>query len=257
MRSLICLAASLLLGGCASVLHDPAAGRLPDGRPRPTLVAERRAIVLDGKLDDWRGARFVTVTPENGVFDLESGVTKDAADVSYRFAVCHDGEALYVAVETTDDVLRQDDTRAGETHAMAWQDDAVEVFLDGNRNRAPHARSKDRAEYPFGGEFSLVANGAATSNCTAWPDTFGKADHWQGATSCEHLPDGSWKLRYEYRLTWKVMGGEVRPGDRIGFTIGIQDDYDGGKRDHALYWLGLTPHCWKDEAGWGDVYLKP
>ncbi|MBT7303851.1 MAG: hypothetical protein HN849_30245, partial [Victivallales bacterium] len=119
MRSLICLAASLLLGGCAGVLHDPAAGRLPDGRPRPTLVAERRAIVLDGKLDDWQGAKFVTVTPENGVFDLESGVTKDAADVSYRFAVCHDGEALYVAVETTDDVLRQDDTRAGETHAMA------------------------------------------------------------------------------------------------------------------------------------------
>jgi hypothetical protein len=257
MRFAACLALSLLFCGCALMQGTNEAGTLPDGRPRPTLLAESRAITLDGNLDDWKGIPFVAVTPQNGVFDLESGTTDDPADISYRFAVCHDGQALYVAVETTDDVLSLDDTRTGETHALAWQDDAVEVFIDGNRNRAPHARDKEHTEYPFGGEFSLVANGAATSNCTAWPDTFGKPDFWQGATSCERLPDGSWRLRYEYRLTWNVMGGKVRPGDRIGFTIGIQDDDDGDKRDHALYWLGLTPHCWKDEAGWGDVYLKP
>jgi len=257
MRFLTLLAPAVLLAGCAGLRPDAVAGRLPDGRVRPTLVAERHAITLDGNLADWKGVLFVTVTPQNGVFDLESGTTEDPADISYRFAVCHDGEALYVAVETTDNTLSLDDTRTGETHALAWQDDAVEVFIDGNRNRAPHARSADHAEYPFGGEFSLVANGAATSNCTAWPDSFGQPDFWQGATSSERLPNGSWKLRYEYRLTWRVMGGTVRPGDRIGFTIGIQDDDDGGPRDHALYWLGLTPHCWKDEAGWGDVYLKP
>ncbi|MBT3378365.1 MAG: hypothetical protein HN742_34930 [Lentisphaerae bacterium] len=229
---------------------------LPDGRPRPTLVAPRRGgLQLDGKLADWHGVPFTTVTPQNGVFDLESTETDSASDISYRFAVCHDGEALYVAVEVTDDVLMLDSTAAGETHAKAWQDDAVEVFLDGNHNRAPHARVKDRSEYPFGGEFSLVSNNAATSNCTAWPDSFGKADHWEGATSREALPGGGHLLRYEYRLTWRVMGGDVRPGDTIGFTIGIQDDDDGGNRDHALYWLGITPHCWKDENGWGNVVL--
>ena len=257
MRFLLLPLVAAFLAGCAGIPHDMEAGLLPDGRPRPTLVAERRTITLDGKLDDWAGATFVAVTPQNGVFDLESGKTDDPADLSYRFAVCHDGEALHVAVEVTDDILSLDDTRPGETHAKAWYDDAVEIFLDGNRNRAPHARSADRAEYASGGEFSLVANAAATSNCTGWPDSFGKADHWQGATQCEHLPDGSWRLRYEYRLTWRVMGGKVRPGDRIGFTIGVQDDDNGGSRDHALYWLGITPSCWKDEAGWGDVYLKP
>jgi hypothetical protein len=229
----------------------------PDGSPRPRLVAKRRAITLDGKLDDWRGVRFYPVTPQNGVFDLESSVTDDPADLSYRFAVCHDEAALYVAVEVTDDALRLDDTAAGETHAKAWWDDAVEVFLDGNHNHAPKTRLKDGGEYAFGGEFSLVANGAATSNCTAWPDSFGKPDFWQGATSIEARPSGGVILRYEYRLTWAVMGGKVRPGDTVGFTLGVQDDDDGGERDHALYFVGFTPHCWQDENGWADLYLSP
>jgi hypothetical protein len=246
--------AGLLLGCRSTPVADTP---FPNGRPRPRLVAERRAIVLDGKLDEWRGARFTGVTPENGVFDLESAVTRDPADLSYRFAVCHDGTALYVAVEVTDDVLKLDDTAAGETHAKAWWDDAVEVFLDGNHNRAPDARLKDGSEYAYGGEFSLVANGAATSNCTAWPDSFGKPDFWQGATSIEQRPGGGVVLRYEYRLTWAVMGGKIRPGDTIGFTLGVQDDDNGGDRDHALYVVGFTPHCWQNENGWADVVLSP
>ncbi len=244
-----------LLAGCrtASVSATP----FPNGSPRPRWVAERRSITLDGRLDDWRDVHFVTVTPQTGVFDLESSATRDPADLSYRFAVCHDAAALYVAVEVSDDVLRVDDTAAGETHAKAWWDDAVEVFLDGNHNRAPEARLKDGSEYAFGGEFSLVANGAATSNCTAWPDTFGKPTFWQGATSSEPRPGGGVILRYEYRLTWAVMGGKIRPGDTLGFTLGVQDDDDGGDRDHALYVVGFTPHCWLDENGWADVYLKP
>ncbi|NLE54144.1 MAG: hypothetical protein GX617_04325, partial [Lentisphaerae bacterium] len=47
------------------------------------------------------------------------------------------------------------------------------------------------------------------------------------------------------------------PGSRIGFTIGVQDDDDGGNRDHALYWQGFSPSCWKDENGWGEVFIKP
>ena len=132
----------------------------------------------------------------------------------------------------------------------------MEVFLDGNHNRASHARLKDGSEYAYGGEFSLVANGAATSNCTAWPDSFGKPEFWQGCTSIEPRPSGV-TLRYEYRLTWAVMGGQVRPGGTLGFTLGVQDDDDGGDRDHALYVVGFTPHCWMDENGWADLYLQP
>jgi hypothetical protein len=248
----------LVAAGCVA----PRKGNWSDtpfanGKPRPRIIAVRRAISLDGCLEDWKGLTFFTMTPATGVFDAESSETDDARDLSYRFAVCHDDEALYVAVEVTDDVLKLDSTRPGETHAKAWMDDAVEVFLDGNHNRAPDARVKSGAEYKYGGEFSLVANGAATSNCSGWPDAFGKPDLWQGATTIVERPDRSILLRYEYRLTWKVMGDVPRPGKTIGFTIGVQDDDDGGRRDHALYWVGISPSCWKDENGWGDVYLQP
>ena len=248
----------IFLTGCRHAIPKRAVSHLPDGRRRPVLEAPRReGIRLDGDLSDWEGIAFVEVTPATGVFDLESKPTDDPDDLRYRFALCHDDRALYVAVEVHDDALQLDTTKTGEIHARAWQDDAVEVFIDGNHNRAADARIKTGVEYAFGGEFSLTAGNAATSNCTGWPDSFGKPDYWQGAAAVERCPDGSVILRYEYRLTWRVMGGKVRPGDTIGFTIGVQDDDNGGIRDHALYWLGLTPHCWKDENGWGDVYLAP
>ena len=258
-RTAAALAVALILTGCRRTAPPPVPlSHFPDGRPRPVLRAVRReGIRLDGDLTDWQGIAFVPVTPATGVFDRESGSTDDPADLRYRFAVCHDDDALYVAVEVHDDALRVDDTAPGETHARVWQDDGVEVFLDGNHNRAPNARVKTGAEYAWGGEFSLGANGSATSNCTGWPDSFGKPGYWQGAARIERRPGGGVVLRYEYRLTWRVMGGRVRPGDVIGFTIGVQDDDNGGVRDHALYWVGVTPHCWKDENGWGDLYLDP
>ena len=66
-----------------------------------TLNAPARDVVLDGDLADWAGVDFVTVTPQTGTFDGESPSTDDPADLSYRFGVCRDAEALYVAVEVT------------------------------------------------------------------------------------------------------------------------------------------------------------
>jgi hypothetical protein len=246
-----------LIAAVLIVLASASCATAPTG-PEPPLTAPRHEIVLDGKLDDWTGVPFVEVTPKTGVFDDESSRTRSTKDLSYRFAVCHDGEAMYVAVEVTDDRRQVDTTEPGETSARAWNDDAVEVFIDGNHNRARNARDPEREEYSFGGEFSLVNNGAATSHCTAWPGSFGKADHWQGAVSHDELPERAGVLlRYEYRLTWRVMGGQVGPGDTIGFTIAVQDDDDGGDRDHSLYWKGISPHCWQNEAGWGEVTLAP
>jgi hypothetical protein len=50
------------------------------------------------------------------------------------------------------------------------------------------------------------------SNYSGFPNSFGKPDHWQGATNWAAIQQGEKTLRYEYRLTWKVMGGKVRPG---------------------------------------------
>jgi len=243
-------------GGCASP-----AGVLPDGTPRPRLVApHREGIVLDGDLSDWAAVPFVEVAPSSGRFDPNASkdpVARSPADLSFRFAVCHDDEALYVAVEVTDDAVRADSCRAEQIDAPAWDDDAVEVFVDGNHNRAPDSRVAGGAELAWGGEFSLVVNGAAMSDYSGFPKTFGRAGCWSGATNWPAPRDGAAPARYEFRLCWKMMGGKVRPGATIGFNLSVQDDDNGGRRDHALYWTGNPPRLFSDERGFGDLYLQP
>jgi hypothetical protein len=239
----------------ASQVSLPAA-KVPNRNP-VTVARYHPNIVLDGDLADWRSIPFETVRRSNGIFDLESPPAFSDEDLSFRFAMCHDNEALYVAVEVTDDAVQADSSQPGATDAPAWDDDAIEVFIDGNHNHAPNARSPGGAETKYGGEYSLVINGAAMSNYSGFPNSFGKPDHWQGATNWAAIQQGEKTLRYEYRLTWKVMGGKVRPGNTIGLTVAAQDDDDGGRRDHSFYWAGISPHCWRDERGWGDVYLQP
>jgi hypothetical protein len=239
----------------ASQVSLPVA-QVPNRNP-VTVARHHPNIVLDGDLADWQSIPFVSVRRSNGIFDLESPPAFSDEDLSFRFAVCHDNEALYVAVEVTDDAVRTDSSQPGATDALAWDDDAIEVFIDGNHNHARDARVKSGVETMYGGEYSLVINGAAMSNFSGFPNSFGKPEYWQGATNWAAIQQGEKTLRYEYRLTWKVMGGKVRPGHSIGFTIAAQDDDDGERRDHSFYWAGISPHCWRDERGWGDVYLQP
>lgn len=220
--------------------------------PVSLLIAPfRTPITLDGDFSDWRGANWTLVTPRNGTFDAEAAATTDPLDLGFRFALCHDNSALYVAVEVTDDAVVADSTRRGGLEEPAWDDDAIEVFLDGNFNRAPDARDAKGAEKRFGGEFSLVSNGAATSQFSGFPRTFGQPKRWQGAVKRM----GARTMRYEFRLDFRVLGGKIGAGDTVGFTLAAQDDDDGGGRDHSLYWRANSPHGWQNEAGWGAVYL--
>ena len=169
------MAAATLAAGCAAgrAPSAPAAcSPMPDGQPRPVLSAPYRAgMVLDGDLADWKGIAFTRVTPANGVFDRQPARTDDPADLSFQFAVCHDAEALYVAVEVTDDAIYADTCPPGSISCPAWDDDAVEVFIDGNHNHAPDSRLKDGSELRFGGELRSSPTGRpiATTRDTPRP----------------------------------------------------------------------------------------
>lgn len=249
---------SLLLSGCGVSQPPQACSPLPDGKPRPVLVAPYRpGIVLDGDLADWKGIGFTSVTPATGIFDPAAARTDSPADLSFRFAVCHDDEALYIAVEVTDDIISVDSCPAGSISCPAWSADAIEVFIDGNHSHAPDSRLKDGSELAFGGEFALVANGAANSDYSGYPKTFGHRDTWQGATNWKAVQAGEKLVRYEFRITWKMMGSKVRSGDTIGFNISAQDSDGGGVRHHALYFTGNLPRLFSDERGFADLYLQP
>ena len=215
----LCLLVLWVLGAsCATFAHDP----IPVISPYVIEPPE-----IDGDLSDWDLSKFIHVTPENSVFDPESGSTDDPENLSFSFGVANDKEYLYVAVMITDDILVLDtNPDPSDKEARAWMDDAVEIFLDGDHSHSPDARDPEGVEFKTGGEFSIVANGAVTSTMSGVPRMGGDPRYWTSA------------------------------GSTIGFTVSAHDDDDGGGRDAALYWKGLLPHCWKNEAGWGDLLLS-
>jgi hypothetical protein len=101
----------------ASQVSLPAA-KVPNRNP-VTVARYHPNIVLDGDLADWRSIPFETVRRSNGIFDLESPPAFSDEDLSFRFAMCHDNEALYVAVEVTDDAVQADSSQPGATDAPA------------------------------------------------------------------------------------------------------------------------------------------
>jgi len=221
--------------------------------------------VMDADLAEWDVASFVQVTPTNGVFDAESGTTDDPADQSFSFGVANDDEYLYVAVIITDETLVLDtNPDPADKAARAWMDDAVEIFIDGDHSRSPDARDEDGVEFRTGGEFSIVANGAVTSTMSGVPGTGGDPLYWTSAASYGPPPGPAYQHPWdreakgfvvEARFRFSIMGETVGPGSTIGFTVSTHDDDDGEGRDTGLYWKGISPHCWRNEAGWGEVVL--
>ena len=231
--------------------------------------------------DGW--SEWVFVTPETGVVDAGTTAPLGPSDLCYAFQCSFsEAEGLWVNVVTFDDDVSTDTCRPGSTSCWAWDDDAVEIFLDGEFARLPDSRADKGIHLKHGGEFSLVANGAAMSDFSGYPNSFvqeaplrGHATNvfWTGVVidglpndsndagepvPCKALvafaPDGTKATDYAFFLPWKTMGRTNRP-DRIGFNVGVQDDDGGGRRNHALYWTGNPARPFSDESAFGILVL--
>lgn len=232
---------------------------------------------------------WVFVMPETGVVDAGTRPPDGPGDLCYAFMCFFDTHGLMVTVATFDDDVSTDSCKTNSTSCPAWDDDAVEVFLDGECARLPDSRADGGVHLKHGGEFALVANGAAMSDFSGYrnsfvplpdggrrrPEGFGTSTNalWTGVVRRDgvmfrdHLlalpdrpasfaPDGTHETDYMFYFPWAAMGRTNRP-DRIGFNIGVQDDDGGGRRDHALYWTGNPRRPFSDESAFGTLILSP
>lgn len=222
-----------------------------------SAVAERPTIVskpFDPKADEtaaWTDDLSLwdaEVTRTNGVLDSFTLPLESDEDLAFRFRVRHDADAMYLTVLVRDDALWTDTCPSNAISCDAWADDSVEVFLDGNANGATNSRTPEELKY--GGEFVLVANGAAQSDYSGYPKSYGKT--WGGSVLRKWEADGLFYVLYQFRFPWAAMGQTNRP-DRIGMTLSAQDDDDGGLRESALYWVGNPKDPFLDESKFGII----
>jgi len=178
-----------------------------------------------------------SVTPANGVWDSEYGKARNPSDCSFRFCLVRRVDGIVVKASVLDDKVVTDDCKAGSISCPSWDDDNIECFFDGDNDRSKDSRA---GGVYYGGEYTLVANGAAQSDNSSQPRGF--------------------LLEYELWFSWKCLGYVAPPDPHkdvtFGFNICVHDDDDGGRADHALYWKGNPVLPYRDESAFGTLTLK-
>ena len=229
------------------------------------------------------GPHGVFVSATNGVVDAETQPPVGDDDLSFWFSCTYDTAGLAVKVAVLDDDARRADTcPSNAVSCAAWDDDAVEIFIDAELARLPDSRADGGIQLKHGGEFALVANSAANSDYSGYPNTFFRVDRrhfvkkgtaelagmanstnawWSGCampfTVGAGSQDDTSKLTlYTFYIPWAAMGRTSRP-DRVGFNISVQDDDGGGRRDHALYWVGDPKRPYSNESAFGILVFDP
>jgi Carbohydrate family 9 binding domain-like len=226
------------------------------GAPNGPLLDETRtayalrinAPVIDGAInvldpDEWRFAAgnsdYWHVFPDTAGFaadGLRGGslvlgtLPADSDDLSVKIFAGFDTDYLYVAVQVRDSVIQNDSALADSANGITWEDDSVEVFVDGaNANDANWAAGQ------IGGQFVITANNAYREVEAGNPG-YGPNAAWDARTAL--LADGS-GYEAEFRISLATLG-HPGPGDVIGFTVAVNDDDDGGVRERQVIWVGST-----------------
>ncbi|NCF93903.1 MAG: hypothetical protein GWQ05_23525 [Verrucomicrobiaceae bacterium] len=206
------------------------------------------APIIDGVIndDEWAQSgnagwefRIVEDDGDDGIkgADLRNGdKPDDDTDLSANLYAGVVGENLYIGVKVTDDDISTDTASAGSENEMTWQDDSVEIFIDGdNSNFGSRDTTGENPEVvDSGGQYVITAN-SAYRHAEAGNPRFDPSSGWFAETKENEAGDG---YHAEFRIPLSEIGNP-QPGEHIGFTVAINDDDGGGNTDSVLIWTGL------------------
>jgi signal transduction histidine kinase len=122
--------------------------------------------------------------------------------------------------------------------AAPWDDDSVEIFIDGTTD--------GKATYnSFTRQFLLRFQD---------PDLWEQHDRTYGVGHALAAAAGGYTL--ELAVPWTHLGVRPAPGQTIGFDVGNDDkDHEGGERDGQLMWSGSVQN-YENKSGFGRVTLS-
>ncbi len=187
-------------------------------------------MVIDGDLSDWEG-----IPVNEGAFGYAL-VNEPASDVSGRWQTAWDGQYLYVGVKVTDDVLVSNES------ANIWDDDGVEIFVDGDRDGQVGYDGNDH-QYTIDLQNRIAEHGAIS-----------------GTIDVEHaVTTSSDGYVIEVAIPWDPNLGQssVPVNQTIGFDLGINDDDDWGSRDNYLLWFPLRESKpANDSTAFGEMVIS-
>ena len=189
------------------------------------IPAVRQAPVIDGDLSDWEELAFVV--------DRQGDVVSapvEPEDVSFRFDVRQDDEALYVAVDVTDDSL------VSRSDRIPREQDTIVVSVD-TRDPQARNRSMEVGEAVMGGELAATAMLMLTVEPAARDDLLPFLSETAAATrSATIRSEGGYRteIAFPHALLNEKAGQQAWQDARI--TVAVYDFDEGETGNVVLHW---------------------
>ena len=191
-----------------------------------TCGALAASFALDGNLADWTGVPFLNLNASNADYINPPDPIPAATDLA---------ATLYCGWQTSALVLAgiiQDDNLIRDSGAQVWLDDGIEFGIDGLADRIFRYMEDDH-------QIALVSDGTLTD--------FGEQTV-SDAERATRAVAGGWQ--FELRLPISLLHiGALSESQQLGFTVGLNDDDDGGHRDTYLIWEGQTTYGGPENYG--------
>jgi len=195
------------------------------------------SLAVDGDVHDWDRVPAAVLVLDGGSARLSYTDYGGEGDLSAMVRLAYDGQALYLAMDVTDDVFHQP-----VGGASAWWYDSVQIAFDSQGDRTPSAYAGDDRE------IGLIP-GPAGDEVFQWsPDPQAAPS---GVTlKTRRIPRG---VTYEARIEWAYLDG-ITPahGRALGINI-LLNDSDNDRRGYLEWTEGIGLR--KDPACFATLLL--
>jgi len=184
--------------------------------------AVKKPVTVDGDLSEWPKLPFVVDAPRK---NTEAEGWTGPSDLSYRFGCAHDDKFLYIAIQTTDDIIKSDPDKD------PWFQDGVEVRIDARpKSQRLFIRGKDEFK-----DILLVAMSPSKAGETRLP--YKSTELPEGTQAvCKVTPTG---YNTEIAIPFSYLdakAGKPWQDVRINVVVNDFDNDSKGAKAKKLWW---------------------
>ena len=252
--------------GGSSTPQTKASVLIPRILPADAPVVDGMGVTLNGQdnlTGEWSDAvQFDDFGARLWIKNLMIDQDADASDGTelHRWAAMHDGVNLYVLVLTDDRGLREADS------IDFWEDDSIELFIDGDNSKLTEWGDADDYQMivPLLKQFSKKANNEIDGRFAPGPMSANLSIEF--STGPGIGPDGIRIAKWEqdvYEIVVPLVAAGIEIGAEFGLEIQLNDDDNGGFRDSKWGWFHPsrvgdedTDRTYLDPSVMGTVILE-
>jgi uncharacterized protein YjdB len=152
-----------------------------------------------------------------------------------KWRAMYDNTNLYLLVEV------KDANRLNDSGASWWEDDVVEIFIDGNNSKGSSYDGVDDFQLGFRyNDTGIKVGGTSVTRTT-------------GIVFAQHNVSNGYNI--EVRIPWSTIGVTPGLGNKIGLEVEVDDDDNGGTRDSQVSAFATTSTAWSTPSVFDTLFL--